>query len=224
MSQPRQRHPYERRARIARTIALRRVRNTRRAGVVAASIAVMLISGLGVWGAVHMLGSDSGVEPLYVSTPAAAEAQLVSHTPPPQLPVIEDIDPVAAPDAVEASPTGSATFNGKQLRAVKTVRMLVTAYSPDERSCGKFSDGLTATGYSVFANGGKLVAADPRVLPMGSIISVGGYAKGQPVPVLDVGAKIKGHRLDVLFPTHKQARQWGKRWIDVTVYAFAPGS
>jgi 16S rRNA (guanine966-N2)-methyltransferase len=43
----------------------------------------------------------------------------------------------------------------------------------------------------------------------------------EPAPVLDVGAKIKGRRLDVLFPTHRQAQQWGKRWLTVTVYEFA---
>lgn len=101
--------------------------------------------------------------------------------------------------------------------------MRVTAYSPDERSCGASADGITASGYSVFTNGGCLVAADPKILPLGSILSVPGYDGGGCVPVLDVGGAIKGNRLDVLFPTHEQAIAWGVRELDVEVLEFDDG-
>ncbi len=101
------------------------------------------------------------------------------------------------------------------------MRMVVTAYSPDSRSCGIWADGVTASGYSVWTNGMKLVAADTRLLPFGSIVSIEGYNGGKPVPVLDRGGKIKGHRLDVLYPTHEIARRWGRQTIDVTVWEYA---
>lgn len=101
--------------------------------------------------------------------------------------------------------------------------MRVTAYSPDERSCGASADGITASGYSVLTNGGFLVAADPRVLPLGSLVSVPAYDDGATVPVLDVGGAIKGNRLDVLFPTHEVAMRWGVRELDVTVWEYADG-
>jgi hypothetical protein len=41
--------------------------------------------------------------------------------------------------------------------------------------------------------------------------------------VLDRGGAIKGHRLDVLFPTHEQARAWGVRKLRVTVWEYADG-
>ncbi len=103
------------------------------------------------------------------------------------------------------------------------MRMKVTAYSPDARSCGASADGITASGYSVETNGGALVAADPKVLPLGSLVSVPGYDGGAPVPVLDVGGAIKGRRLDVLFSTHSVARAWGVRSVDVVVWEFADG-
>jgi 3D (Asp-Asp-Asp) domain-containing protein len=103
------------------------------------------------------------------------------------------------------------------------MRMLVTAYSPDERSCGLSADGITASGYSVWTNGMKLVAADTRILAFGSLISIPGYDGGEVVPVLDRGGRIKGHRLDVLFPSHEQARAWGTRRLDVTVWEYADG-
>lgn len=114
-------------------------------------------------------------------------------------------------------------FNGRPIRAVKTVRMRVTAYSPDHRSCGIHADGITASGYSVEANGGRLVAADRRLFPFGSLLTVPGYAGGQVVPVLDRGGAIKGSRLDVLYPTHDIARRWGVRHLDVTVWEYADG-
>ena len=92
----------------------------------------------------------------------------------------------------------------------------MTVHCPCRQCCGK-GDGITASGKSVRTNGGKFVAADTRVLPMYPPLTIPGYADGQPVPVLDRGGAIKGRRLDVFFPTHHQARQWGRQWLDVTV-------
>lgn len=100
------------------------------------------------------------------------------------------------------------------------MEMIVTAYSPDERSCGKSADGITASGMSVWTNGMKLVAADTSVLPMKSVISIPGYNHGKPVPVLDRGGAIKGNRLDVLFPTHETARKWGRQKLTVVVWEY----
>ena len=118
-------------------------------------------------------------------------------------------------------PTDPVYFDSRPLRKVRTMRMLVTAYSPDEKSCGRFADGVTASGFSVWTNGMKMVAADTKVLPFKSIISVPGYNGGRPVPVLDRGGRIKGQRLDVLYPTHARANRWGKQWLDVDVWEYA---
>lgn len=114
-------------------------------------------------------------------------------------------------------------FNGRPVRPTRVITMIVTAYSPDARSCGDSADGITATLHSVETNASKLVAADPRVLSYGSMITVPGYDSDRIVPVLDCGSAIKGRRLDVLFPTHEAARQWGVRKIPVTVWAYADG-
>ena len=114
-------------------------------------------------------------------------------------------------------------FNGRPVRPARTIRMKVTAYSPDEESCGDSADGITSSLHSVWTNASKLVAADSRVLPLGSIISVPGYDSGQIVPVLDRGGAIKGRRLDVLYPTHAQARRWGTQNLDVVVWEYADG-
>lgn len=111
-------------------------------------------------------------------------------------------------------------FDGKLVRPARVIYMTVTGYSPDARSCGIYADGKTATMNSVWTNGMKLVAADPKVLPYWSMVSVPGYASDEIVPVLDCGGAIKGNRLDLLYPTHRIARQWGVRQVPVTVWEY----
>ena len=101
--------------------------------------------------------------------------------------------------------------------------MRVTAYCPCPQCCGRWSDGFTASGLPVTANGGRFVAADPKVLPVGSQVRVPGYNDGKPVPVLDTGSAIVGDRLDVFFPTHDEAVAWGVRWLDVDLPAGRQG-
>ncbi len=112
-------------------------------------------------------------------------------------------------------------FDGRPIKPVHRMTMLVTAYSPDERSCGDSADGITASGYSVWTNGMKMAAADKRVLGFGSLVSVDGYHHGKPVPVLDRGGAIKGHHIDLLMPTDAMARKWGSRTMTVTIWDYA---
>ena len=114
-------------------------------------------------------------------------------------------------------------FNGRPVRPARVMWMTVTAYSPDTRSCAPFDDGLTATLHSVETNAMRLVAADTSVLPFGSMLSIPGYDDGRIVPVLDRGSAIKGQRLDVLMPTHREARGWGVRHVQVVVWEYADG-
>ncbi len=40
---------------------------------------------------------------------------------------------------------------------------------------------------------------------------------GKPVEVIDRGGEIKGRHIDAFFPTHKQAKEWGVRYVTVTI-------
>lgn len=137
-----------------------------------------------------------------------------------------DGEETAEPEEPEAKPSWpleTRWFNGRPVRPVRTMTMIVTAYSPDERSCPGTADGITASLHHVQTNAHRMVAADTRILPLGSMISVPGYDASRIVPVLDRGGAIKGNRLDVLFPTHEQARAWGVRRLTVTVWDYADG-
>ena len=150
---------------------------------------------------------------LQVVEPAYAAAQ--APAPAPQPPRVIEVVPAAMKVGDHKS------FDGRSLRPAKTVWMTVTAYSPDARSCGKWAAfRTTASGYSVETNGFRSVAADTRVLPFGTLLTIPGYHNQRPVPVLDRGGAIKGDRLDVLFPTHEEAMQWGRQRLLVTVWEY----
>lgn len=90
---------------------------------------------------------------------------------------------------------------------VKTLYMECTAYAPTVAECD--GDPLTtASGKRVFVGG---VAADWRVLPRGSIVTIEGYNGGQPCEVIDQGGAIKGLKLDVFYWNESEAVQWGRR-------------
>lgn len=58
------------------------------------------------------------------------------------------------------------------------------------------------------------VAADPKVLKMGTKLEIPGYGQGV---VEDVGGAIKGRHIDLWFPTHEEAKKWGKQYLRIKV-------
>lgn len=71
--------------------------------------------------------------------------------------------------------------------------------------------GRTALGHGVRRG---IIAADPRVLPLGSRINIsGGYAGTYLVS--DTGGSIKGRRLDIWMPNCSEARRFGRRTVAV---------
>jgi 3D (Asp-Asp-Asp) domain-containing protein len=72
--------------------------------------------------------------------------------------------------------------------------------------------GRTAMGHGVRRG---LVAADPRVLPMGSRIYVSAGQWSGMYLVSDTGGAIKGKRLDIWVPSCGEARRFGRRSVQV---------
>ena len=105
--------------------------------------------------------------------------------------------------------------NSKQDSSWKTVRMRVTGYCPCRRCCGKYSDGITASGHRI-EGGDGFVAADKKH-SFGARVIVPGYNNSKPVRVLDRGGAIRGNRLDVFFNSHREAQEWGIRYLPVKV-------
>ncbi|WP_304174776.1 ubiquitin-like domain-containing protein [Limnochorda pilosa] len=93
----------------------------------------------------------------------------------------------------------------------RVLEVLATAYTPGPESTWPFTDGLTATG--VVARRG-VVAVDPTVIPLGSHLYIPGYGLGI---AADVGAAIKGNRIDVLYEDLDDALRWGRKWVKVYI-------
>jgi 3D (Asp-Asp-Asp) domain-containing protein len=149
------------------------------------------------------------------SLPLSSEQAAVTPAPLEKRPAPAQV--VAKPAPAKPAPD-IKVYKGQKFRYAKTVQLRVTAYAPDPRCTYPYPGTTTASGQSVKTNGGKLVASDPNVIPMHSLVVVPGYAGGSAVPVLDTGGAIKGKRLDVLLPSFQVAKDWGSRTLSVKVY------
>ena len=59
------------------------------------------------------------------------------------------------------------------------------------------------------------VAADTSVLPFGTVVEVPGYGFGR---VEDRGGDIRGNHIDLWFPTHEAAKNWGRKTLRVRIW------
>jgi len=93
--------------------------------------------------------------------------------------------------------------------------MLVTAYCSCPKCCGKPP---SHPGYGITASGVKVnnltAAADWKILPRGTEIYVEGVGRRV---VQDKGGAVQGNRLDLRFPTHQQALEFGIRTLTVKI-------
>lgn len=91
-----------------------------------------------------------------------------------------------------------------------------TAYTAYCAGC----TGITRTGHdlraSVYEDGRRVIATDPRVVPLGSIVRVT-LADGTTFEAVasDTGGLIKGAIIDIAHETKAEARQFGRQTVEV---------
>lgn len=138
---------------------------------------------------------------------------------------------------VEHGDNTSLEREGRVLEFERVLLMTMTAYCPgtpgsgcplDENGhslcTGPYNNGYTCTGQKAVQGEGTLnsphlVAVDPRVIPLGSLLYI------EPVPGIgrigfaragDTGGAIKGHKIDLCYDYHKDVAKFGvKRGIKV---------
>ena len=87
----------------------------------------------------------------------------------------------------------------------------ITAYCGCTKCCGKWADGITASGTT--AQAGRTLAVDPNLIPLGSSVIIDGHT----YIAEDTGGAIKGNKIDMFFNTHSEALSWGVKYKNVTL-------
>lgn len=107
-----------------------------------------------------------------------------------------------------------ATSRG-QARFKRALNMVATAYCACEKCTGKNPGdrgyGITRSGIPVKPG---IAAVDPKVIPLGSNLYVEGYGFAL---AADTGSAIKGNRIDLYYPTHKESENYGVKRIKVYI-------
>jgi len=92
-------------------------------------------------------------------------------------------------------------------RAARVFKVSVTAYCVE---------GKTDAGTNTRPG---IVAADPNVLPLGSVVQLDGLTGGydDTYTVQDTGRTVKGHEIDIFIPDCDRAKQFGRQEARVRV-------
>ncbi|SFM97523.1 3D domain-containing protein [Psychrobacillus psychrodurans] len=139
--------------------------------------------------------SDKGI-PKTVNKVAAASTVARSSPPP---------DPVEEPEATVSSSIVEPASSGEEMIVT------ATAYTAYCEGCS----GTTAYGIDLRANPNqKVIAVDPRIIPLGTKVWVEGY--GEAIAG-DTGGAIKGNKIDVFIPSYDNAIAWGVKEVKIKV-------
>ncbi|MBO0993017.1 3D domain-containing protein [Bacillus sp. SD088] len=95
--------------------------------------------------------------------------------------------------------------------AGKEMTVTATAYTASCDGCS----GVTATGIDLKKNPDqKVIAVDPKVIPLGSKVQVEGYGTAV---AGDTGGAIKGKKIDLFMPAKSDATKFGVRSVKIKV-------
>lgn len=107
----------------------------------------------------------------------------------------------------------------EKLPPYRKIHAKITAYCPGSCCCSSFSDGLTAIGRDAYSTRG--VAVDGKLIKLRSLVSIPGIGM---LEADDTGGAMrqsakKGiYHLDLRFPTHQEALEWGVKYLDIKIY------
>jgi 3D (Asp-Asp-Asp) domain-containing protein len=146
---------------------------------------------------------------------ARAEALQADTRPASEAPSVLPAGALAATlERTEAAPASASTVTTAEapIAAAVAITMpqayVATAYS---------LPGRTASGMRV-AKG--VIAADPRVLPLGTRVRLeAGPYSGEYV-VADTGSAVRGRKIDVWVPSYREACRFGRRQIKLSVLSY----
>ena len=99
----------------------------------------------------------------------------------------------------------------------KVIEATATAYCLCQKCCGKSP---SSPGYGVTGTGMKVIAVDPKVIPLGSKVYVeglnGAWDYGYAVAG-DTGGAIKSMKIDLYMDSHDETLSWGRKKVNIYV-------
>ncbi len=104
----------------------------------------------------------------------------------------------------------SGLFSAHGLRGVSAAAGAYTATAYDLR-------GTCASGLYVRRG---IIAADPRILPLGTRVYLSAGPYSGTYLVADTGGVIKGRRIDIWMGSHREAINFGRRPVSITVLGY----
>lgn len=119
--------------------------------------------------------------------------------------------------------TGSVAPSGPAsaqlvIDAEKVVRTGVVTYADSElvdfHATAYCLKGRTASGINTRPG---MIAADPSVLPLGTVVHLRAGRYTGIYTVMDTGGRIKGRLVDVYVPTHREALEFGRQKVKIKV-------
>jgi 3D (Asp-Asp-Asp) domain-containing protein len=121
-------------------------------------------------------------------------------------------EPVVAmsPESESAPATSATTVASAKPVILETIAVPARAYMATAYSLR----GRTASGRPASRG---LIAADPSVLPLGTRVRLEAGSWSGEYVVADTGGAVRGRKIDIWTPTSREAMQFGKRIVRLTV-------
>jgi 3D (Asp-Asp-Asp) domain-containing protein len=117
-----------------------------------------------------------------------------------------------------SKPTHQVQVSRGETNSKKSYQMQMTSYTA---FCNTGCTGVTATGVDVSNSttyqGYKVIAVDPSVIPLYSIVRVDTVNESFQAVAMDTGGAIKGNIIDLLVGSKSKARDNGRQYVTVTV-------
>jgi|KBSSwiStaDraftv2_1062776.scaffolds.fasta_scaffold10034_7 3D (Asp-Asp-Asp) domain-containing protein len=121
---------------------------------------------------------------------------------------------------IDSSNLVTETDDKKLVKKTVSEAKVVTAAKGAAANRGSFTatayclQGRTALGHGVRRG---IIAADPRVLRLGSRVNLGAGAYSGQYLVSDTGGAVRGRRIDIWVPSCAEARRFGRRTVTIGV-------
>ncbi len=123
-------------------------------------------------------------------------------------------------NVIESSNLVTETDDKKLVKKTVSEAKVVTTAKGAAANRGSFTatayclKGRTALGHGVRRG---IIAADPRVLRLGSRVNLGAGAYSGQYLVSDTGGAVRGRRIDIWVPSCAEARRFGRRTVTIGV-------